>query len=85
MEKNIIFIHIPKTAGVSISKALTDANALKPGYGFTHNKAIDVLKLTDDNSPVLCVVRNPYDRLYSIYEFYRTQQKHFRDHILNYS
>ena len=79
MEKNIIFIHIPKTAGMSISKALHDANALKQGYGFTHNKAIDILKSTDNNSPVLAVVRNPYDRLYSIYEFYRTQQS-FRGH-----
>ena len=68
--KNIIFIHIPKTAGSSIAHSLNNYNFLKDGYGFNHNIARNIIKPNHINCVILGVVRNPYDRLYSIYEFY---------------
>ena len=68
--KNIIFIHIPKTAGYAIGRCLRNCNFLKDGYGFSHNIARNIIKPNHINCVVLGVVRNPYDRLYSIFEFY---------------
>ena len=70
MNENIIFIHIPKTAGVAISHSLRDIGGLKQGYGFSHQIARNIIKKKDRKCIIMAVVRNPYDRLYSIYEFY---------------
>ena len=70
----IIYIHIPKTAGYTIGRCLRDVGCLKDGYGFSHNIARKVIKKEDRNSIIMSVVRNPYDRLYSIYEFYKKKE-----------
>lgn len=70
MNNNIIFIHIPKTAGYTIGRCLRDIGVLKKGYGFNHGIARKVVKKEDKECIIMAVVRNPYDRLYSIYEFY---------------
>lgn len=66
----IVFIHIPKTAGASITTTLDNVDALYYGTGRTHKFAKDVISDTMKNYPSMAVVRNPYDRLYSIYSFY---------------
>jgi len=65
--KNIIFIHIPKTGGCSIGQALKSAEVLKSGYGFCHEIARKIVNTEDRECIIMGVVRNPYDRLYSIY------------------
>lgn len=86
----IIFIHIPKTAGASINETLHNCEALYDETGFTHKFARDVILDDMKNHPSLAVVRNPYDRLYSIYSFYRNMRNDipasltFKDFILSY-
>lgn len=64
----LIFIHVPKTGGASTNTALKSAGVLKQGYGFNHQTAKE-LDLSHD-VPVIATVRNPYDRIWSIYEFF---------------
>lgn len=54
----MIFIHIPKTAGSSVSHALYD------GTGYGH---MLVKNLMDKTAETFTVVRNPYDRAVSIF------------------
>lgn len=66
-EKKCVFIHIPKTAGVSISNALF--GDIKWGHR-TASFYIDYFGKKQFNSYYkFTVVRNPYDRLYSAYSF----------------
>jgi hypothetical protein len=65
--KGVVFIHVPKAAGTSISEAL---------YGrFTgHVRAADVLRWASSrvrSLPKVAVVRNPWSRLVSAYRFVR--------------
>jgi len=86
----IIFIHIPKTAGASINETLNNVDALYGETGFTHKFAKDVISDIMKNIPSMAVVRNPYDRLYSIYSFYSKMRNDipgsmtFEDFILSY-
>jgi|TARA_Y100000310_G_scaffold330957_1_gene403644 hypothetical protein len=77
--EKIIFIHIPKTAGYTIGRCLQEIGVLKEGYGFSHHIARNIIKPHHRKYIIFAVVRNPYDRLYSIYEFYRTNQTQRRD------
>lgn len=87
---SIIFIHIPKTAGATIGHILKKINVLKKGYGFCHKIARQIIKKEDKKCIIMSVVRNPYDRLYSIYEFYRKKRtdismdETFKSFILNF-
>ncbi len=76
-EKKFIFIHIPKTAGTSISKLLKD---LVPDASdkthYTHASSRQVLKFLEDElneDPTIyhffTFVRNPFERLHSLYHF----------------
>jgi hypothetical protein len=74
-KQKVIFIHIPKTAGYSIGRCLKKAKALKKGYGFSHTYIRHILKKEDSHLPIMAVVRNPYDRLWSIFSFYRNSYR----------
>ena len=78
---NIIFIHIPKTAGVSIGHGFMRDGHLKPGFRVTHSYGKNLVSEHDKNRIVLGVVRNPYDRLWSLYEFYRKKRKNIQTDI----
>ena len=88
--KNIIFIHIPKTAGYAIARCLRNCNVLKDGFGFSHEIARNIIKPTHNKCIILGVIRNPYDKLYSIYEFYKKKRdiidknESFENFILNF-
>tara|TARA_B110000027_G_C16122343_1_gene304033 strand:- start:2407 stop:8319 length:5913 start_codon:yes stop_codon:yes gene_type:complete len=88
--KNIIFIHIPKTAGYAIGRCLRNCNVLKDGFGFSHEIARNIIKPIHNKCIILGVVRNPYDKLYSIYEFYKKRKdvidknESFENFILNF-
>jgi len=73
-----IFIHVPKTAGTSIADVLFGAKSRHiPAVRY---RAWDQAKF--DRYYKFCVVRNPFDRLYSAYSYLRASagDRKFRDH-----
>jgi len=64
-KKKFIFIHIPKTAGTSVLKAL--------GIDFRFHLEWPILEAANPQlfrkSYKFCFVRNPYDRLVSVYTY----------------
>ena len=87
--QQIIFIHIPKTAGMSLAHTFRDNNVLlkKAGkntgfnYGFVHKYARDIIRPEDMHHPTVAVVRNPFDRIYSIFEFYQKKRDDIPKHL----
>jgi hypothetical protein len=69
IKDNYIFIHIPKTAGTSIEHLIggsghkSISRIMQDGYDDFKNRP------SNKNLPVVCFVRNPYDRLVSAYHF----------------
>lgn len=65
----LMFIHIPKTAGVSVYTALYG----KDSFGHAAlSEFINVVNRDEvDSIPRACIVRNPYIRLYSGYKYLR--------------
>jgi hypothetical protein len=77
-DNNLLFIHIPKNAGTSVKLFLSQKTKLMGyKYGSEHIKYTDLIKkvprLEKLNS--FCIVRNPFDRLTSIYRFAKTPFK----------
>ena len=75
----LIFFHIPKNAGVSVRRILgLDTKYHPKVFKKTTNLAIDIQKYTDprifNSYTKFTVVRNPWDRMVSLYHF-RKQQK----------
>ncbi len=63
-DHKIIFVHIPKTAGNSITRALFDAES----YGhYPVKKYLEFDSQLFENSFKFSIVRNPWDRLVSAY------------------
>lgn len=68
-----LFVHIPKTAGVSILDCLEKSGKYSfPEWGhnahFTHSRMLSRAKFHNFKPEIeFCVVRNPYDRFISIY------------------
>lgn len=63
----VVFIHIPKAAGISINEALF-------GRSMGHARACDIARWGSDALkavPSFAVTRNPWDRLVSAYRFAR--------------
>ncbi len=64
--KEFIFIHIPKTAGTSMTKIFGEAFQ-------KHNTAKEVIEIIGkkkwNNAYKFAVVRNPWDKVYSWYKF----------------
>lgn len=79
-DNNIIFIHVPKAAGTSINSAL---------YGVSqtsHLKAKDFKRYNPkvfNQAFSFAVLRNPWDRLVSAYEFARSGGSEIRYHRAN--
>ena len=62
-----IFIHIPKTAGVSLVKAIYGDVTLEGHRSFYFNSI--ALNIKNEDYFSFSFVRNPFDRLYSAYKF----------------
>jgi hypothetical protein len=74
IERGFVLIHITRTAGTSLSRAL-DLNA--PLTSNLHTRARDIMPLAREIDPnVKCVafVRNPYARFVSLYDFARLEE-----------
>lgn len=87
---DVIFIHIPKTAGMAIGDALAKGHYLKWGFQQNHKLGREKCLDADENTVILGVVRNPYDRLWSVFEFYKKKKGSlpdkltFRDFIMQF-
>ena len=76
-KNNIVFIHVPKTAGTSISKQIFGDEGF--GKAFSHSSLSDYLredpsihvlqdtKAASSDQFIFSVVREPYERFYSFY------------------
>ena len=96
INNKIIFIHIPKTAGWGIGRRLRELDLLPPKgkggapYGHCHRFARDIILEEHSHLPIMTVVRNPYDRLYSVHQFYSKMRADipanlsFKDFILSF-
>jgi len=103
---NLLFIHIPKTAGSYLEKKLSKYETNSNNYGYdckkeiykqhyTYNNYLEKYGIKNmNNFKIFCVIRNPYDRLFSAYKqiFKKTSDKNliimmksenFRDFVLN--
>lgn len=64
-----IFIHIPKTAGTSIEQLIGGSGHRGIEQILTQGQDDFGNKVVNPNLPVVCFVRNPFDRLVSAYHF----------------
>lgn len=67
--KECIFVHIPKTAGLSLSRGLFDADSVGHMPLQYYQKALDNSKFKKYFK--FTFVRNPWDRAYSAYNYLR--------------
>ena len=67
LRNKIIFIHVPKTAGVSIIRSLFGDVTLESHRNFQFYQKI--FRKDFENYFTFSFVRNPWDRLYSSYMF----------------
>ena len=65
LNSNCIFIHIPKSAGVSINNALYG----RPLGHFTASQLKETIRTTYDKSYTFAVMRDPIERVLSAYNF----------------
>lgn len=78
-DRKLIFIHIPKTAGTSIVRAMRFPPP-NPSYGLMkHTSAEQIFEIMGhiewNNAVKFCVVRNPWDRFFSHYRYqFRTRR-----------
>jgi hypothetical protein len=78
----LIFFHIPKNAGVSIRRILEIDTKMHPfNFSRTTNLGIDIKKYTDPeifkSYYKFTVVRNPWDRMVSLYHFRKKENDLF--------
>jgi hypothetical protein len=85
MDTGILFIHVPKAAGTSVTRALYGLN------GVGHYRATEARDLSPDNFAQLyrfSLIRNPWERLASAYRFFlaggtNEVPLHNNDHIIS--
>ena len=66
-KKKIIFVHIPKTAGISLVKSIFGDVTLESHRSVSFYKQVFGNRYSDFFT--FTIVRNPWDRLYSAYKF----------------
>ena len=72
LKDKVIFIHIPKTAGISISENLDNKRCLDLNLYAVHGHELakNIVTSEHKNRIILGIVRNPYNRLISLYNFF---------------
>lgn len=79
--KKLLFIHIPKTGGMSIRHALMSSFGYEAiEIGHSHELMTTVVQMADKKDIGSCfsfaVVRNPYDWVVSVYNFMRESMEY---------
>lgn len=69
----VTFYHIPKTAGTSISEWLIKRDVNSVRLGDKHMLPSEALKIVNDPGFTFTCVRNPWDRLFSLYNYYNLE------------
>ena len=67
LDMGALFVHIPKCAGISFSRALF--NSIGPGHLTIRSYEVILTKKEYDSCFKFTIVRNPWDRLFSAYTF----------------
>lgn len=75
-EINIYFLHIPKCGGVSLKNALTSNLPECYTFGFGHRPYSEIQEAK--TKFVFTFVRNPWDRILSLYSFWKGQDENHR-------
>lgn len=92
IDKKLLFVHVPKTAGISISSQLRAKYGFNwtrpPGSAYQHEPLFLLDRVNDISQyHVFAVVRNPFTRAYSYYKHYQFQTnsyptfEQFLDHV----
>ena len=72
---NLVFIHIYKTAGTSLRTTLMKLDKDYQEFGIGHADYLDIAHLVEGKT-LFSVVRNPYDWIYSLYQYAKTYNSH---------
>jgi chondroitin 4-sulfotransferase 11 len=69
-----IFIHIPKTGGTSIRRQLGNHPSLKCYNHRPYEWVMDQIEHSRNSQFVFTIVRNPWDRILSLYHYWKQQE-----------
>jgi len=75
-KKNIYFLHIPKCGGVSLKSAISNSLKDDDAFGFGHRPYNQIQD--PEKKFIFTFVRNPWDRIVSLYSFWKNQDKTHR-------
>jgi hypothetical protein len=76
--QKINFIHIPKTGGLSVFRSLKKAGVFHNKQHTLHRLASERLNDDDINNAInFSIVRNPYSRMRSLYDYYYHSRNEF--------
>lgn len=80
----LIFLHIPKSGGTYVTQALVNLDPDVKRYTFNnsgHIRGVDCIGIIGLEKyreyTVFCVIRNTYDKLYSLYGYILVESKHY--------
>lgn len=68
---NIIFVHIPKNAGTSVCEYI------QCGHGHKSIEALKSNKLKYPHAISICIIRNPWDRIWSLYNYFNMKDSYW--------
>lgn len=77
-KKGFLFIHIPKNAGTSLAKVLEIDS---PSHYYLRDFEQQLLPEHFQSLKILAIVRNPWDRFVSLYNYARMEISHYHNNI----
>jgi hypothetical protein len=74
LDRGFVFIHVPKTAGTSLRKALGITASLSTSRHDSAREIMPFIKRIAPKTISIAFVRNPYDRFVSLYSYARMDE-----------